>query len=484
MVITSEEMEILDINCEYYGLSRLQLMENAGKSVADEIAKRFGENIKTIGIFAGLGNNGGDGFVTARFLLNYDYDVEVILLGRSKLIKSDIARKNFEILEKCNCKILEIKDSSSLKPKDYDVIVDGILGTGIKGELREPISTAVDVINSSNAFKVAIDVPTGLDPDTGSFSKAVKANLTVTFHKPKPGLLRASEIVGELIVKDIGIPKFFEKLTGPGDVKKAYKRDPKGHKGSHGRILVIGGGPYTGAPVLASLAAYSAGADLVITLVPETISKVVASFSPNLIVKPLPGDSIKPESVEKFEEIIKRSHVVVMGMGTERNDESLAASEEILKICKKAVIDAGMMLSSIPEGVECIMTPHKTEFKTVFKMDPNEENVKKAARKSNAIVLLKSYEDLISDGVKLKINKTGNAGMTVGGTGDVLAGICGAFLCNSNAFKAACAAAFINGLAGDLCYKNKGYNYTATDLIDKIPEAINYSLTFPKTSRD
>ena len=479
MFITSEEMEILDINCEYYGISRLQLMENAGKSVADEIHVRF-KNAKNICIYAGLGNNGGDGFVAARFLTNFGYNVEVFLLGRSSLIKTDEAKRNFEILDKCGCKIHEIRDSTDLEKVNCDLIVDSILGTGIKGKLREPISKAVDVINEcKHEFKsivVAVDVPTGLDPDTGKFEKAVRADLTVTFHKPKLGL--KSEIAGEVVVKDIGIPKSIEMLTGPGDVKKAYRRFSTGHKGVHGRIVVIGGGPYSGAPALASLAAYYAGADLVITVVPENIGNIVASFSPNLIVKTIPGKMITEGGIETVYEVIKRADVVVMGMGTETSDEVLNAAEKILRICRKAVIDAGMIVKEAPEGIDCILTPHKGEFKRVFKREPTLDRVKKVARKVNATILLKGYEDIITDGNKLKINKTGNAGMTVGGTGDILAGLCGAFLCNSDAFRSACSAAFINGLAGDYCYKEKGYNYTATDMLEFISDSINFSLSF------
>ena len=466
--ITSDEMAVLDINCEYFGLSRLQLMENAGRGLAEEILKRFKPCKVTI--FAGLGNNGGDAFVCARFLKGFD--VTVFLLGRSEDIKTEIARRNFEILKMSGYRILELRDD--IPDFDADVIIDGILGTGVRGKLRGIYAKAVDVINDSKAFKVAVDVPTGLNPDTGEYEQCVKADLTITFHKPKPGLLKAKEVVGELIIKDIGIPEFFEKLAGVGDVKKVYKRFKDGYKGTHGRILVIGGLGYTGAVALTSLACYSAGADLVTTLVPKEIKNVVASFSPNLIVREL-----NLKNFDDLNELMKKHHVAILGMGVERSDEFTEFVEEFLKLenVKKVILDASAITKNVPEKVNCIMTPHKGEFRRVFG-EPTLENVMKVARETNSVILLKGVEDIITDGVRVRFNRTGNAGMTVGGTGDVLAGIIGAFFALNDAFWSASAGAFVSGLAGDLCFDEKGYNFTAVDVIDRIPIAIKRCLEF------
>jgi NAD(P)H-hydrate epimerase len=466
--ITSDEMAVLDINCEYFGLSRLQLMENAGRGLAEEILKRFKPCKVTI--FAGLGNNGGDAFVCARFLKGFD--VTVFLLGRSEDIKTEIARRNFEILKMSGYRILELRDD--IPDFDADVIIDGILGTGVRGKLRGIYAKAVDVINDSKAFKVAVDVPTGLNPDTGEYEQCVKADLTITFHKPKPGLLKAKEVVGELVIKDIGIPEFFEKLAGVGDVKKVYKRFKDGYKGTHGRILVIGGLGYTGAVALTSLACYSAGADLVTTLVPKEIKNVVASFSPNLIVREL-----NLKNFDDLNELMKKHHVAILGMGVERSDEFTEFVEEFLKLenVKKVILDASAITKNVPEKVNCIMTPHKGEFRRVFG-EPTLENVMKVARETNSVILLKGVEDIITDGVRVRFNRTGNAGMTVGGTGDVLAGIIGAFFALNDAFWSASAGAFVSGLSGDLCFEEKGYNFTAVDVIDRIPIAIKRCLEF------
>ncbi|MEM4645412.1 MAG: NAD(P)H-hydrate dehydratase [Archaeoglobaceae archaeon] len=457
-VITSRDMRVLELNCEYFGLSRLQLMENAGRAVAEEIRKRF-ESGK-VAIFAGTGNNGGDGFVCARHLR--DFDVEVYLISRE--IRSEIAKKNLEILEKAGYKIY-----GEIKKTDADILVDAILGTGLRGRLRENYVRAIEIANSMDSFKVAVDIPSGLESDTGKYEIAVKADLTVTFHKLKPGILKARKICGEVVVKDIGIPKEFERLCGIGDVVETYKRYEDAHKGMHGKVAVIGGGDYTGAVALASLACYHAGADIVITLVPEAIRNVVASFSPNLIVRSLKGERIGLRNLKEAEEVVKKCDVAVIGMGVGENPEFRDFVEELLKSCKKVVLDAEGITGEIPENVEAILTPHRGELKKYLKAEP--EDVVKVAREIKAVILLKGKRDVITDGERIKYNLTGNAGMTVGGTGDILAGICGALFCNDNAFNSACAAAFINGFAGDICLEKYGYNYTATHLLDSIPIA-------------
>ncbi len=466
--ITGKEMMVVDTNCEYYGLSRLQLMENAGRGLAEEIIERFQTNSVTI--FAGLGNNGGDAFVAARFL--HHFDVKVLLLGKVSEIKSDIARRNADILKKCGVPIIEIRDSTMLQQDGSDIIIDAMLGTGVSGKLREPYATAVDLINSSSAYVVSVDVPTGLDPDTGGYHNCVKSDLTVTFHKMKPGLKKA----GEVIVKSIGIPGILEKLTGPGDVKRTYHRLSTGHKGTHGRVLVIGGGPYSGAPALTAMAAYAAGADLVNIVVPETVYDIVASFSPDLIVRKVKGDEISIEHIEQLKETVEKFDAVVMGMGSENMGEF---SQEILKYNGKAVLDAGALIPQVPEGGECIMTPHSTEFMNTFGYKfESEKDVMKAAKNSNSTILLKSYEDIISDGEKVKINRAGNAGMTVGGTGDLLAGIAGALLALDEPFWSASSAAYINGRAGDITMDRMGYNYTAMDMLSSISLAVKESMDF------
>ncbi|MCX8172972.1 MAG: NAD(P)H-hydrate dehydratase, partial [Archaeoglobaceae archaeon] len=168
--------------------------------------------------------------------------------------------------------------------------------------------------------------------------------------------------------------------------------------------------------------------------------------------------------------------VAVIGMGVGENPEFKEFVEEILKSCKKAVLDAEGITRNIPEGTECILTPHKGELKKHLNAEP--QDVQRVAREIGAVILLKGKEDIITDGYRTKVNKTGNAGMTVGGTGDVLAGICGALFCLDDAFHASCASAFINGYAGDLCFERFGYNYTSMHLLETLPEAFRRCLNW------
>ncbi len=478
--ITSHRMAAIDANCEYLGIKRLQLMENAGASVARAV-KRMLDHGKVV-VFAGRGNNGGDAFVAARHLSNYD--IVVILLGRKQEIKTQEARHNWNVLENTTIPLIEVKDSTQLEQsliKDADIIIDGIFGTGIRGRIKQPESKAIDIINKSDAFVVSIDIPSGFDPDGGEFEKSVIANLTLTFHRMKKGLLskNACKYAGKIEVVDIGIPKEAEFFVGPGDVMN-MKRPASSHKGDAGKLLVIGGGAYSGAPALCAMAALRTGADIVTVAVPETVYEIVASFSPNLIVKPLSGDILTEENIPLISDLIEKHDVVVMGMGLGKAEETKQAIKRIIKLCKKAVIDADALIPEIlpVNNNNIIITPHAGEMKRLsgYALPEDEfhkyEFIKNFARENKVIVLLKGNIDIISNGVELRANKTGNAGMTVGGTGDVLAGVTGALLAKHDAFEAACAGAFINGKAGDMAFEDFGYGLLATDVINKIPEVI------------
>src|SRR5208283_4457925 len=217
--ISSSAMRALETNAEYYGISLLQLMENAGCNVAQEITSRFPKGMK-IAVFCGLGGNGGDGFVVARHLLAAGYSVTVILIGRGHDINHESALKNYLILQSLQDKIvlIEVTDSSAIPKVTADIVVDALLGTGTKGQLKPPMSQVVEYINSLKAFKLAVDVPTGINSDTGEvLGTAVKADLTVSFNRAKKNLEKAKKYVGEVVVKDIGLPHEVEEYAGPGD---------------------------------------------------------------------------------------------------------------------------------------------------------------------------------------------------------------------------------------------------------------------------
>jgi NAD(P)H-hydrate epimerase len=208
MEITVKQMMQIEENGHQMGFFRKLMMENAGAITAKHIVERHHDltSVKVI-VFAGLGNNGGDAFVVARHLAAYGNKPTVVLLGNPDKIKTEEARSNWKILEKMRSVNLILTSDPAKIPLDSDIIVDGILGTGISGKIREPYSSAIDMINRSSAFKLSVDVPSGLDPDTGIVhDKCVKADLTITFHKMKIGMPHGLNMCGKIIVEKIGIP--------------------------------------------------------------------------------------------------------------------------------------------------------------------------------------------------------------------------------------------------------------------------------------
>ncbi|KGK99025.1 hydroxyethylthiazole kinase [Methanococcoides methylutens] len=477
--ITSSRMRAIDANCEYLGLKGLQLMENAGAAIACEVKERIGSG--KVLFIAGRGNNGGDAFVAARHLASDPrIMVYVVLAGHSTRIRTDDARHNFNILKHCSIKgTLELTDASQLQKtgwiEDSDIIIDALLGTGISGKLRETESTMIDLINGSGKPVIAVDVPSGFDPDGGEIDKAVIADITLTFHEMKAGLTTslAGEYTSEVKVVNIGVCEDAEKCVGAGDLKVLLRRRADSHKGNSGRILIVGGGPYSGAPALAAMAALRTGADIVTVAAPANVAETIASYSPNIIVRPLSSDILCEEDVEKIAELITSHDVVVIGMGLGRADRTKSAIAKIIPFCKKVIVDADGLYGielPVPKDTTMIITPHAGEFRSLGGNGP--DDVQAFSKENGLTVLLKGKEDTISNGERVAINSTGNAGMTVGGTGDVLAGITGALFAISSPIEAACCAAFINGVAGDLAFEEKGNGLLATDIIDRITDVM------------
>ena len=209
MCITVKQMMQIEENGHQMGFLRKFMMENAGAAAVKRLVEKFdGIKSKNILVFAGLGNNGGDGLVIARHLSGYGSHVIVCLLGEPDNIRSEECSWNWNLLEKMkSVKLLTGGNFEHLNELEFDIIIDGILGTGISGEIREPHSSAITFINKSDAFKLAVDVPSGVDPDTGNKSSPhVMANITVTFHRMKVGMPKCTDVCGEIFVEKIGIP--------------------------------------------------------------------------------------------------------------------------------------------------------------------------------------------------------------------------------------------------------------------------------------
>lgn len=494
MTITVKEMRILEVNSEALGVPTRLLMENAGAAIARIIVEKLNIKKGNVVIFAGKGGNAGDGFVAARHLAHYGFMVKILLFYNIVEIKNKDALENLIILKRMDRSISITKSYlQSNQHVEADVLIDGLLGVGLKPPLREPIKSAIRMFNRSKGVKVAIDVPTGIDPDTGSRAEEyVKANYTITFHDIKPGLLKAKDATGEIIVANIGIPPEASVYVGPGDVIYEVPSKPKdAHKGIGGKVLIIGGSSlYSGAPALSALSALKAGADLAFVAAPETTAYIVASYSPNIIAIKLPCKNINVDCLKEVENnIVKKIDAVVIGPGLGLAKETYEAVfyivNKLLSENKFLVIDADALKilakSKIDLKKKAVLTPHIAELSLLLgeKRDAKtvEERIfvaRETSKKYNATVLLKGSIDVIVENERIKLNKTGNPGMSVGGTGDTLTGIVATLLARGiEPFKAAYIAAFINGLAGDMVYSKQGERILPTDIINEIPGVFN-----------
>jgi len=501
--ITSREMRALEVNSEYYGVSRLQLMENAGRGVAEEVANRFKHDKTRVAVFCGLGGNGGDGFVAARHLACMGFKVEVLLAGKPTDIPDTEARKNWAALQslKDALNIHEVYDSSLIPSLEAEVVVDALLGIGLKGAPRPPILQMIKRINEMDSFRIAVDAPTGIDSDTGDvLDEAVKADLTVTFHRLKPGLEAAKKYAGQIVVKTIGLPIEFERFAGPGDVQLVVKpRRPEAHKGEFGRLLVIGGSEvFSGAPMLVASAALRVGVDLAYIAAPQKTAYAISSMSPDLITIKLEGDHLNPRDLPAIRPYLEKSNAVAMGPGLGLHKETKQAVKEIVKVVEEVKVPMLLDADGLKAFAEfkhkvstpMVFTPHAGEYQILTGKEPPKElnekaaEVQKTAEELGAVILLKGHVDVISDGKRVKLNFTGNPGMTVGGTGDVLSGIVAAFMAQgADPFEAAVAGAFINGAAGDFVQRERGYHMVPSDLLKWIPCVIDDPMSHVKVRR-
>lgn len=496
MPITTLDMRVLETNSIALGIPLRLLMEAAGKSVADYILSSVPlDRDSAVLVLAGKGGNGGDGLVAARYLARCGFRVEVLPAYSHREIEHPDTMYNFKLIS--SLPTITIHEPGDLsKIRDVDVVVDALLGTGVRGELKDPIRSIVERANSVKAkLKVAVDTPSGLNPDTGEVhGVAFRADVTITFHDVKPGLVNRAEYTGKVVVANIGIPLEAEIYVGPGDlVHRLPKRPRDAHKGMAGKVLIVGGSyRYTGAAGLTALSALASGADLAYLVVPEAIRSVVASYSPEIITLTYEGSRLSASSLSAVESYVDafKPHVVVVGPGLGDDPETLEAVEALLEI----VIGKGLYLVIDADALKAVrlgksrfdgravLTPHRGEYKRITGAELRGdiksvgEEVRKAAESMRATILLKAPVDVISDGSRVRFNRTGNPYMTIGGTGDVLTGLTATFLAQArDPFTAACIAAYVNGLAGDYLHKsNRGVS--PLKIIEVVPTILRRAL--------
>jgi NAD(P)H-hydrate epimerase len=473
-MITAERMAAVDANAAALGVPRKQLMESSGNAVAREVRAVAAPGDR-VAVVAGRGNNGGDAFVAARFLDGFD--VSVHLLGRPETITTDIARENWAALSAAEIPTERWRDSTAVELPAADVVVDAMLGTGVTGALREPAATAAAEVSDASATVVSVDVPSGVDANTGDAAgTAVDADRVVTFHDEKPGL---ASLDAAVTVADIGIPEAAETLVGPGD-RGFLERDPTAHKGDFGRVLVVGGGPYTGAPALSARAALRAGADLAYVACPANVADAVQGYDESVIVRPLAGDLVGSAHLDQLLDYATEMDAVLVGPGLGDADGTREAVRSFLAAYDgRAVVDADA-LSVVPDvetDADLLCTPHRGELRGMG--GPNVADARDAAEAVaafaadlEATLLVKGPQDLLTDGERTRRNRTGNPGMTVGGTGDVLAGVAAALSCTQPLHRAGAVAAYANGLAGDRVVDASGYGMLPTDLLDELPDVL------------
>lgn len=445
-IISPARMRAVDKNAIALGVTELQLMESAGRALADMVRATSPARVL---VLCGKGNNGGDGMVAARHL-QHGVDTDVGYLDSGK--RSVSCEHQFSALKRCRVGLHPFTCRDDLEAlrslfEKADVIIDALLGIGASGELQEPLKTCVELANASQAKIIAADVPT----------PGMRVDRICAFHRAK--------CEGSTVV-DIGIPIEAECCVGPGDLTLLRPRHRKAHKGFGGEVLVIGGGPYQGAPYLAGLGALRAGADIV------RIASPVFEPVPDLIYERLNGKKIGMEHTGRLIALAERADVVVCGNGL--GTESHTVVTAIAPHCKRAVFDADALRLPLPVAQEAtIYTPHAGEFARITGTTLPGDTIGRAYIARDAgiqgTVLLKGHIDVITDGTRVRFNRTGNPAMTVGGTGDVLAGIAGALLCHLPAFDAACIAAYVNGRAGEWVAAERGGGMLASDLVDRIP---------------
>lgn len=483
MPIPLSEVRVLDLNAEALGVPRAQLIERAGAAVADVV--RLLARGGPVAVLVGPGNNGADGLVAARLLRAEGVRVETLAPFARGEWKTDGARLAADGVAVTHAPA-EAEMVAALA--ECTIIIDALLGAGLSGPLRAPYDAWVRALAQHEAKVVAVDVPTGFGTPA-SYRPAT----TVTFHAAKEGM--AEETCGRIVVAPIGIPEDAERYTGPGE----YALYPRGrwdqHKGEGGIVLVIGGGPYTGAPAVAGLAALRAGADLAIILTPERGWQTIASYSPNLVVRPLHGADLNlddPANRVTFNSWIKKARSVVLGPGLGLMAQTQKSVHHVLQRAAQenvpVVVDADA-LTALAERSDLItpnvvLTPHAREFRTLTHREVPAEPTARAAvaheearKRPAGAWLLKGPVDVITDGERVKLNAVGHPAMSVGGTGDALAGVVGALLAKGMpAYDAARLGARLTGEAGAMAAAGRSWGLLATDVVEALPACLARSV--------
>lgn len=507
-LVTAAEMQAMDrITIESVGIPGRVLMENAGREAARVFRAHF-PSPGRIAVLAGPGNNGGDGYVVARCLAGAGHDVTVVLLCPAERVRGDAAA-NLKLLPAVGVPVLEIPDEGSFareaaRLREVDCWVDGIFGIGLKQAPSGVFRAAIDHVNASGRPVLSLDVPSGLDADTGHpVGACVRARVTVTFGWPKIGLLAfpGAGFSGLVEVADIGIPDAVARtlaprrsvLTRDAVRRRLPERTPDAHKGRTGHVLVVGGSPgKTGAAAMTATAALRVGAGLATVAAAASLDPVLSALLLEAMTAPLPDEGtgiLGPAAVEPLAALARGKACLAVGPGLGTDAGTGDLIRDLVRAAEvPIVIDADGLNHlagrlDVLDGVRVpiVLTPHPGEMArltgaTVAEVQRDRfECARSLAGRHGVHVVLKGARTVVAhpDGTAV-LNPTGNAGMASGGMGDVLTGAIAGLICQgADPGAAAEGAVYLHGAAADRLAETVGpQGYLAGDLLRELPPAL------------
>lgn len=510
----AQQMRNIDSAATQIGhIPSIILMENAAIACVNELYRTFDMTDKRVGIFCGKGNNGGDGLAIARHLHERGVYVKLYLVSGNDF--SGDAKINFDIVSSADIPMDIVSDTEELEYviRSYNIIVDAILGTGITGTVRGNAFDVIKAINEYGKYILSVDVPSGINSDSGEICGiCVNAHKTVTFAAYKMGMLLypAADSTGEVVVAPISIPQYVidsqniaVNVTDSGFVRSVIKpRENNSHKGDYGKLLIIAGSVgMSGAAYLSAQASLKSGAGLVTLACPQSINSVLEEKTTEVMTRPLPerDGHISSLADDIVLDLLKNADSVLIGPGLGRSTDAAHIVRTVLmNSTVPVVVDADALFAVAGDrdilrecSCDLIFTPHAMEMSRLTGLDINyiEQNridvSKEFCEEAGAVLLLKGSHTIVTaPDLTQYTNSTGNPGMASGGSGDVLAGIIGAFTARGiDCAEAAAAGAYIHGMAGDIAMRHNGTEaMSACDILATLPEAFCRILQIDKTN--
>ena len=500
-LLTKEQSRELDrIAIKQMGIPGVDLMRKAGFAVAEYAQNMIaGIHNPKVAIICGKGNNAGDGYKAALELQRVGVSPQIFIIP----VKNDIKGDSLFFYEKCVKENIALTHLIELPKQKYDLIIDALLGTGFKGELRAPILDFTKWINNEKSLVLSIDIPSGVNSNSGNVAEnAIIADATVTMGMTKVGMTLepGKSHCGEIIPVGIGFPDIYNELPGmkyrmaDEDLAYKYLKAPEvnTHKHHQGKVLVVAGSRgMTGAAILASLGAVKSGAGLVTTCAPKSLNNIYeTNIIEGLTVSCEDDDKgyFTEKNYDEIEKYFDWADVLLIGPGLAKNESTKKLVIKVVtNFTKPIVIDADG-LSCFAENLELfnkikgdyIVTPHHGELARLINTDATVminniiEYLQKFMDGFNGTLVAKNAPTLIAHGNEVVVNSTGNQGLATGGTGDVLSGVIASFLAQGIPSNiAAELGVFIHGKAADYVAERKGYRgLIASDLLETLPQAI------------